>query len=160
MSWTPHLVHKEHDYALGYAGPIFTVIWRHETTVPGAVALHTQYDRFRTAPQHGLVTIIEEGAPLPPSDARERIAKFLQESASTLVVSAVIFEGSGFRSAAVRGVVTGLTMLAKQSYPHRVFGTLESAAEWYVGHAPTAWGMDESRFISSIQGIRALYPRE
>ena len=41
-----------------------------------------------------------------------------------------MFEGSGFRAAAVRSVVVGLTMLAKQGFPHKVFANLPDAADW------------------------------
>lgn len=158
-TWIPTLVHSEHDFALGFAGPVYCVIWRNETTVEGGEKLHAGYNAFRKHSQHGLVTIVEEGAPLPKPEARERIAKFLGDSSDTLVVSAVIFEGSGFRSAAVRGVVTGLTLVARQAYPHRVFGTLDGGAQWFVRHAPDHWDLDEKRFIDSMQGIRAKYPR-
>ena len=45
-SWTPHLVHAEHDYALGHNGPVFAVIWRDQTTVAAARHLKTAFHDF------------------------------------------------------------------------------------------------------------------
>ena len=47
-----------------------------------------------------------------------------------LIFSGVAFEGSGFMAASVRSVVVGLTLLAKQTYPHRVFPNVKEASFW------------------------------
>jgi hypothetical protein len=155
LSWSPRLVHGDENYVLGYNGPLFAVIWRNLTTVAGARHLSSAFHEYAKAGRkHGLVTVIEADAPLPESDARDAIAEFLNGISEQCVVSAVIFEGAGFRSAAVRAVVTGLTMLARQAYPHRVFASLEEAAPWYVQRAPDEWGMDQARFLDAIAGIR------
>ena len=73
-----------------------------------------------------------------------------------MVVSAVIFEGSGFKSAAVRGVVTGMTMLAQQRYPHRVFATIEEASGWYAEKSPRDWRLGPPGVVEAVRGIRAL----
>jgi hypothetical protein len=57
---------------------------------------------------------------MPPSPVRQAVADFLAEGSTFIKCSAVLMEGAGFRAAAVRSVVTGLTMLARQAYPHRV----------------------------------------
>jgi len=155
--WTPRLVHCDSDYALGHSGRIFAVIWREQTTVAGAEHLARAYQEFvKTGERYGLVTIIEADAPLPESDARDAVAEFLNGISETCVVSSVIFEGAGFRSAAVRAVVTGLTMLARQAYPHRVFGSVEEAAPWYVERAPAEWRLTTDRYRSTVRGIRDL----
>ena len=45
-------------------------------------------------------------------------------------------KGTGFRAAAVRSVVTGLTMLAKQAYPHRVCSVHDAVS--MLSHTLTA----------------------
>lgn len=156
-TWIPRLVHSETDYALGHCGRIFAVIWRDQTTVAGAQHLARAYHEFAKAGEsYGLITIIEADAPLPESEARDAVAEFLNGISETCVVSSVIFEGAGFRSAAVRAVVTGLTMLARQAYPHRVFGSVEEAAPWYVERAPAEWRLTGDRFRDSVGGIRDL----
>jgi len=157
LPWTARLIHADEDYALGYCGRIFAVIWRNQTTVAGAQHLRSAYRDFATPGQkYGLVTIIEADAPLPESDARDTVAEFLNGISDSCVVSAVVFEGGGFRSAAVRAVVTGLTMLARQAYPHRVFGTADEAAPWYVERAPDRWRLSSDGFLDAVGDIRSL----
>ena len=80
MPWTPELVYADADQALGHCGPLFSVIWRQNTTREGARRLADSFRQWATAGQarHGLVTIIEADAPLPDPSAREDVAKFLQ----------------------------------------------------------------------------------
>ena len=157
MDWSPKVVHAEPDYALGSLGPVYVVVWRNETTMKGARHLASGFTDFRTKGNpHGLITIVEPGAPLPGSEPREIIADFLKSASEHLVVSAVIFEGEGFRGAAVRGVVTGLTMLARQSYPHRVFATMEEASSWYADHCPPQWRLAGSVLVNGVTRLRTL----
>jgi hypothetical protein len=127
-SW--QLVVKDPDYALAHWRQVFLVLWRRETTLAGARHLDTACTAFaRTQPGGiGLLTIVESGAPLPPAPARDAIASFLASGSAFIKCSAVVFEGSGFRAAAVRSVVTGLTLMARQAYPHKVCSLEEAVA--------------------------------
>src|SRR5688572_27233637 len=125
-----NIVKVTRDFALASFRDCFMVIWRHETTLDGARALRRGCFGFAETRPRGiaLLTIVEEEAPMPPSDARAEIATFLRDGSDRIKASGVVFEGSGFRAAAVRSVVVGLTMLARQKYPHKVFGNLKEAA--------------------------------
>ena len=79
----------------------------------------------------GLVTVIEAHAPSPENDARARIAEFLG-TADYVQASGVAFEGTGFRAAAVRSIVSGLTMLARQPFEHKVFDSVPRTMSWLV----------------------------
>jgi hypothetical protein len=116
------IVEKEEDYVVASWQQIFAVVWRHETTLKGVQTLHDECRKFATKhPQGiGLLTIVSAGAPMPTSPVRQAVADFLAQGSAYIKCSAVLMEGTGFRAAAVRSVVTGLTMLAKQAYPHRV----------------------------------------
>lgn len=117
-----NIVERDDDYVLASWQQIFVVVWRHDTTLQGVEALHRECRQF--AAEHargiGLLTIVSEKAPMPASAARHAVADFLAQGSTYIKCSAVLMEGTGFRAAAVRSVVTGLTMLAKQAYPHRV----------------------------------------
>jgi hypothetical protein len=125
-----NILHVEKDYALATFGDVFMVIWRHETSMAGAEALRRECLAFAETRPKGiaLLTIIEERAPMPPSDSRACIAGFLRDASEVIRASGVVFEGSGFRAAAVRSIVISLTMLAGQKYPHKVFANLVETA--------------------------------
>jgi hypothetical protein len=108
-------------------------IWRVNTTAVGLNALLQGFHDFRSNfPEGvGLITIVEPGAPLPSAEVRQGAARVLTEVAPYVRYSAVVFEGTGFRAAAVRGVVTSMIMLGRPSYPHRVFGSVTEACNWF-----------------------------
>jgi hypothetical protein len=115
-------VEADDNYVLASWQQIFAVVWRQDTTLEGVQALHRECRKFATkhARGIGLLTIVSAKAPMPPSPVRQAVADFLAQGSTYIKCSAVLMEGTGFRAAAVRSVVTGLTMLARQAYPHRV----------------------------------------
>ncbi len=138
---------------------VYIVIWRHETQLPAVKSLASHLAQFAEVPAKGctLLTIIEAGAPMPSADARSELARFMTSAANRLKSSAVAFEGAGFRAAAVRGVVTGLTMLARQPYPHKIFSTVPEAAQWLATSMPvTAQApVEAAALITAVDGLRA-----
>lgn len=132
------IVEKQDNHVLASWQQIFAVVWRHETTMEGVRALHHECGTFATKhpPGIGLLTIVSAGAPMPASPVRQAVADFLAQGGAYIKCSAVVMEGTGFRAAAVRSVVTGLTMLAKQAYPHRVCSVSDAAS--MLSHALTA----------------------
>src|SRR4051812_23111597 len=108
MNKNPELRRVDPDYLIATWGDVFILIWRVNTTEAGLAAVREEFTTLTH--QHavvGILTVVETGAPLPPSPVRKLMADFLAEQAAHIWRSAVVFEGSGFRSAAVRGVVTG-----------------------------------------------------
>jgi hypothetical protein len=77
-----------------------------------------------------LLTIVEVDAPVPESDVRDSVARFLRDSGWCIRTSAVVHEGAGFRASLVRAVVTGLTLAAHQPFPHKVFAAVPLASAW------------------------------
>lgn len=125
----------DEDQALASYNRVFMVVWRKRTTLKGTINLQRYCHEFGRSMRNGigLLTVIEQGASSPDSDARKAVAEFLKQGSDYIKVSAVVVEGSGFRASAVRGVVTGLTMLARQAFPHRVVA-IEEAASMYNEH--------------------------
>jgi hypothetical protein len=134
------IVQKDDNYVLASWQQIFAVVWRNETTLDGVRALHSECSKFATKHPRGigLLTIVSAGAPMPASPVRQAVAAFLAQGSLYIKCSGVLMEGTGFRAAAVRSVVTGLTMLAKQAYPHRVCSVHDAAS--MLAHALTAAG--------------------
>lgn len=125
------------DHAVASIRDVFVIVWRYRTTMEGVRACRRAFERFSGAHAHAaaLLTIVELGAPLPAPEVRQGIANMLASFAPLVKVSALVHEGEGFRAAAVRGVVTGLTMLATVPYPHKVFANVEDGARWMLTDA-------------------------
>jgi hypothetical protein len=152
-----HLVTRQPDYVLASWHRIFCVIWRRETTEDAARHLRDACAEF--AKKHprgiGLLTVVESGASSPPLPARRAIASFLAEGSAYIRCSAVVVEGSGFRMAAARSIVTGLTLLARQRYPHRVCD-LREAGQMFAELLTAATGaaVSEAAFRASLDQLR------
>lgn len=106
-----------------------------EYTVPARM-IHAQAKEY--APR-GLacVVIIPEHSKPPPEATRKAIDEVLANLGADLKCLAWVVEGRGFASAAVRGALTGLSMIRRRPYPTNVESNLESALAWTlsrVGH--------------------------
>jgi hypothetical protein len=125
-----HLVGTWHDVAV--------TVWRGETTLEGIRATERSYHELRLRYPGGVhaLTVIEEGAPLPGPELRRELTAVLERSTRT-VLSAVVYEGKGFRAASVRGVVTGLAALRRLPYPQKIFESVADAARWFDAMAKT-----------------------
>jgi hypothetical protein len=131
----PHktnVLHCDPDLAIGASGDFVFTLWRHRTTVEGVRILANVVRHFVTGRTKGvgLFTIIEPQAKMPEAGSREQLAQMLKDASEHVLISCVAFEGSGFMAASVRSVVIGLTLLARQTYPHRVFPNVKEAALW------------------------------
>jgi hypothetical protein len=85
--------------------------------------LHQQYGGERAS-----ITIIESGAMVSPDDTVRTEAAALQRDFSS-ALDATVLEGSGFRAAAVRAVMSGLLLLSGRSSMRRTYASLDAALE-------------------------------
>ena len=121
------------DHCLARWNQFYIIIWRVHTTMAGIRILARTFEDFRASFPDGvgLITIVEPGAPLPPTEARQALGQLLGEASGSIRYSAVVYEGGGFRASAVRGVVSSLILLARPPFPHRVFATTTEACAWF-----------------------------
>jgi hypothetical protein len=157
------LLASEADYFAAAWGGLLVMTWRVNTTAHAVSVMRSVFWPIMAAHPTGtaMLTIVEVNAPMPDLPAREAVAGFMRDVGASVRASALVSEGAGFRAAAVRGVVTGLTMLARQPYPHKVFATVDDAGRWLVplmppGSAPRP-GADA--LVSAIANLRAQLDR-
>jgi hypothetical protein len=150
-----------HDYAVATWGNVFVNIWRHETSLGAANSVRAACDRFGAEHPRGvlLLTVIHETAPAPPPAARNAIAEWLKNG-HYIRASAVVMEGQSFRAAFVRGVVTGLTLLARQPFPHQVC-SIDAAGLLFEKESQRArLPFDRGSFASAIRELRAQVEKQ
>ncbi|WP_437562178.1 hypothetical protein [Sorangium sp. So ce542] len=157
-----HLIANRPDYVVATWRQIFCAIWRRETTADAVRRVHHACVEF--AKQYprgiGLLTVVEGEASLPPAGARKALASFLAQASSVIRCSAVVFEGSGFRAAAVRSVVTGLSLLARQRFPHKVCDIAEAGRMFAeILPAATGVGVSEAALRASLDELREAVGR-
>jgi hypothetical protein len=145
------LLHLQDDYAMATYRDVFVIIWRHLTTIETCRLFRRELVDFGKKRSKGiaLLTIVEERAPMPPTECRQSIAETLRDASDHILASAVVFEGEGFRAAAVRSVVAGLNMLARQKFPHKVFSDISEAGSWM--HATVGTTLEQPFLVGAVE---------
>lgn len=130
------------DHAIGSWRNVLLVVWRVHTTVEAVLQAHAALARLKREYPQGvcIFQVAETTAKAPDADARAALAKMLAAPDGVVISSSVVYAGTGFFLAAVRALVTGLTMLSRPKFPHLVFATKEEAADWH------------SQFVRSLVG--------
>lgn len=70
------------------------------------------------------------GGGLPSPATRQRAAEMLRQLNDGLVGVAIEVRGSGLRASAIRGVMTGVSLVSRTSVPTLICAELGSAADW------------------------------
>jgi hypothetical protein len=78
----------------------------------------------------GCIVIIPENAKPPPDETRKAIDKVLADLGTDLKCLVWVVEGKGFASAAVRGALTGLSMIRRRPYATSVESRIDGALSW------------------------------
>lgn len=79
----------------------------------------------------GIMCIIEPTSEPPSQELREAASKLLSELGPRIRCVAYVVEGSGFRAAMIRGVLSSIELLKRgKAFPSRYFATVGHAAAW------------------------------
>jgi hypothetical protein len=106
---------------------VFVAVWRRAATEESVRLLA---ERGQGLPgKRCAVHIIESGAGLPTAGTRAALGRLMQDRESRLACLAIVLCGEGFWASAVRGVLTGVQLLAPK-LPMRFFSDPEAVAQW------------------------------
>ncbi|MGH7283164.1 MAG: hypothetical protein ACRELY_16685 [Polyangiaceae bacterium] len=129
-------VHEcRHDHVLATWKNFAIVIWRHDTSLAAIENARKMSEELIQKHAEGInwFTVIEENATMPSQEARTKINEVMNRGGKNTLRSALIFEGTGFRAAATRSVVTGISFVSPLPFPHKIFGTVNTACAWLAG---------------------------
>ncbi|GAB5545883.1 MAG: hypothetical protein SangKO_056430 [Sandaracinaceae bacterium] len=146
------------DHALGRCGGAVLYVWRDATTVRAARRLRQLIAEARGHAADGagvLLGVVAEAAPPPGADARAALAEVLSGAAGFAHSSALVCEGSGFRASMVRGIVTGLNLIARPPFPHQVSANVPAAAQWLEART-RGLGLHAYRAEAIVSQVAAL----
>lgn len=132
MNIDPRIVSVNQHECIAMWNGVLVQIWR--TGTPLASARAARAAARRMAEEHrGYITsivIVEPTADMPDATARAELAGMAVDQATRMACVALVHEGTGFRVAVIRGVMTGLMLVAKHAFPHAVFANVDQACEW------------------------------
>ena len=157
MADTAEMIDVTKDHLIATWRNVLILVWKQETTQEGVHKLKASYDALaQKFPKNVfLLTVVEQDAPMPASPVRVALADFLAGCKGKMVLSAVVHEGTGFRAAAVRSVVTGLAMMANLPYPHKVFATVDDASRWLHMNSPVGKDWNDVALVATVREARS-----
>jgi hypothetical protein len=79
------------------------------------------------------VHIVVESAGLPGDAARSAFSGLMSSNAKQLACIAVVVQGTGFWSGAIRSATTQMRMQSNVSLAHRIFGSVDEVSRWLPG---------------------------
>ena len=97
------------------------------------------------------LTFVRGGSPSVDEDVRRESADFLNAAERYTDVSAVVMSVPGMLGTIIRGVLTGILMVARTPYALRVFSSGAEAAEWLGAEAR----LDSAEVATLAKLIRA-----
>ncbi len=147
--------HRTEEAVFASFRETFLVVWRTATTVALVRAMGRHVERFAAAHPSGIsmVVVVEEGCEMPDGPTREVMAGDMKRHESFTRHMALVYEGSGFRAAALRSIVAGLHFVSRQKVNTKVLSSVVDAATWLAsqpGPNPAA-----AEIIAAVAEARA-----
>jgi hypothetical protein len=100
-----------------------------------------------------VIVIIESLVGLPGDEARRANASLIKRYEHVLRSQALVVESSGFRSAALRAFLSGVTLMTRSRAPTRVFPYAAEAIRWTA--EVTRSEVDPNAMIESLDQARS-----
>jgi hypothetical protein len=150
------------DYTSARYQDLVLQIWHKQTSLEGVAALRAAIAKVANESREGmrLLIVVEREAAMPQRDSRSKIAAFMTDYKGSIRATSLAFEGTGFRAASIRAVVTGLNLLTQHPFPYGVFSSIPEALSWEP-MAPLAAGTPSlvlAKLVRSFRLEREQFP--
>lgn len=152
------LVDLDEDHAKAVAFNMLFVVWRKRTLGPA-------YRRSMTLVRDlsaqfsegvGVCQLVEVDASPPDSDARGAFLEFMK--LDTVKHFSVIHDGTGFKAASVRAVMSSVYMLSRAKFKFAVHNNVLAAAAWHTAAQHELGRRDPVELVERvIRGLRQLH---
>ena len=111
----------------------------------------------RCACSTGALLVINSDCPPPNEEARRYIRAELARS--SMVAAAQIVEGTGFRGAAMRAVLSMVQLASRAPYPMAVFGNVPEGASWLTAELAKRAGIapDPADVVKAVIECRGRF---
>lgn len=155
------IIEVDEHHAKATAFNMLFQFWGKETQVESFRRGREALDRLAAAHREGVgaCNIIDPAAVPPSEEARNEITLMIKHGGGgRLKHYSVLFEGTGFKAASVRAVVSAAHMLARAKANLAVFSSLAEAAAWHANQQRLIGRGESAADISStIRQLRDTY---
>ena len=155
MEGATSVVAFDSDWASGRWRNILVLVWRGQTNfarAKRAIALAKDMAAEHAAAGMGIIIVVESKALVPDADARPVFVAGMRECGPSIRGAAYVVTASGFGGAAIRAAISGLSLVAREPYPTRVFATPNDAAKWL---STTLRDVTPEQIVTAVERVRA-----
>jgi hypothetical protein len=129
------------DHCMCAFGPLLVNVWMRETRIEALLAMEGFIGELAGNAPNGLIglfVVVEPNATIPTSAARAELSRIRRSG--PIALTALVYEGTGFGAALVRGVTTSLNLLERGRARTHIFESVTAAAAWIHATAPEYGG--------------------
>lgn len=149
------IVADEH-HVKAIAGNMLFVIWRRETQPQAFLQLVDVTEDLARSHSRGVgVLQVVETTAAPPSAATRASFKLVIQKLPSVKHYSVVHDGSGFKAASVRAIMTGAYSVVRPPFEHLVASTVREAARWHVERElALGYRLSEQEIVTTVQELR------
>jgi len=152
------VLEDDHDHVKGVLSNLVMVVWRRRTLLGpyrAAMQLVTRVG-LRHPTGVGVMQVVEVDAVPPDSDTRNAFGEMMRHPA--VKHFSLTHEGTGFKAASVRAIVSGVNALARPRFPHSVHSSVADASRWAAEKNRIIRAWDDAAAIElALQSLRRLH---
>ena len=133
---------------------VCVVIWREAVTAQRFEIQRAALENVvtRNKPHAGFLCVIEADVKPPSEELRRASSNMLATHQKNLRCAGGVIEGSGFKAALTRSVLSGMTLLmGERKSPISYFATVEEASLWMGGYM----SLQPERFAKAVEALRS-----
>lgn len=152
------VVHTDYDHAKAVAYNLVILLWRRRTLPePYRAAMTLTTDHARRHPAGvGVMQVVEVDAVPPDAEARKAFTEFMKWPG--VAHFSVTHEGTGFKAASVRAIVSGVTVLSRPIFPHSVHSSVADASSWAASQNRRIGAFSDLHAIErAVQSLRRVH---
>jgi hypothetical protein len=138
--------------------------WPCQATGAAVIRHKKIFDALVEAHPEGISTIhiISDSASIPTSEARSLFVEIMKQHSKKIACVAIVLLGGGFWASALRAAVTGMRMLAPNTFPLHMYDNIEELKNWLPDEhlKRTNVPLDSSKLVSLLLAAqRELIPQ-
>jgi hypothetical protein len=163
MSAAVEIAFGDEVSAVGYVGNVLVSVTRNRQLIENLRRLRKAIDAHFKRWPGGVATIsvLEPSAysSMVSSEEREEISALARDYTARGV--ALVIEGTGFRPAAVRVMISGVYLVTRVSYPRKIFSTVTEGSAWLTSSASAGapGAVDSPSVLDAVEVVRKAITR-
>lgn len=148
------IVQKSDGIVMAELETVSIAVWRQDSVLARFMvqrqALVDLAERFPG--KVGFLCVVEPTSGAPGEEVRQATSRMFDELSTKLKAIAMVIEGTGFRSALVRSVASGIVMLSrKRTVPISYFATVPEGVRWMGQHVDIGRQPDLTRAVEDAR---------